>query len=140
MVGVSAKMARSGGDPVEDVGAVVRLIGEHAREVNQRRAASIEAALARNGGPPLRPAELSELAGIAHQVAGSAGTFGFADASGLASSIERLLAETALGHVGRLVTAQLRVRRLCEELAAEPDYEERLGEEGTGDHHMLTRK
>ncbi|MCW2812530.1 MAG: hypothetical protein JWP61_2988 [Friedmanniella sp.] len=127
MVGVSAQL-QAGGSPADSVGAVVRLIGEHAREVNQRRAADIAAALARDIREPLQPAELTELADLAHQVAGSAGTFGFADASGLASSIERMLAESALGQVTRLRatqlrTAQVRVRRLCEQLAAEPDYD-----------------
>jgi len=112
----------------EDVGedrlrAAVESIGGHARSVNQTRAGRLSQALDEVATGRWDEADRREAAEIAHQLVGSAGTFGFAGVSQLAGEIERYFLEADLDDPVRLATARDQVRRLQEELLAGPDYQ-----------------
>lgn len=76
-------------DPDEGLAAVMRTLAVSARQANLARTAVLENALRSLGSGPLG-AEVREAAvQAAHQVAGSAGTFGRQRSSELASSLEQ---------------------------------------------------
>lgn len=100
---------------------VVRTIGDHARTVNLTRAAGLERALDDAALGVLVDNRRHAAAELAHQLVGSAGTFGFAGVSDLAAELERFLAggvydpeqlETARAHLGAIVN----------QLHDDPDY------------------
>jgi HPt (histidine-containing phosphotransfer) domain-containing protein len=103
--------------------AAVESIRDHAQSVNQDRADRLDRALAKVAAGARDAATRQEAAEIAHQLVGSAGTFGFAGASQLAGAIERYFVEVDLGDPVQLASAREQVRRLQEELAAEPAYQ-----------------
>ncbi len=103
--------------------AAVESISDHARSVNLDRADRLGQALAKVAAGARDEATRQEAAEIAHQLVGSAGTFGFAGASQLAAAIERYFVEADLDDPVQFVSAREQVRRLEEELAAEPDYQ-----------------
>jgi HPt (histidine-containing phosphotransfer) domain-containing protein len=103
--------------------AAVEAIGEHARTVNLDRAAQLDQALAAIAAGRTSAAELQAATEMAHQLVGSAGTFGFPGASELAGEIERYFVEADLNDPDQLASAREQVRRLQEALAAEPDYQ-----------------
>ncbi|HZA04630.1 MAG TPA: Hpt domain-containing protein [Propionibacteriaceae bacterium] len=111
-------------DVAEDrLRAAVESIGDHARSVNLARADRLSRALAQVARGRWEEAGRREAVEIAHQLVGSAGTFGLPAASRLAVEIERYFLEADLDDPVRLATAQDQVRRLHQELAAEPDYQ-----------------
>ena len=113
-----------GDDLAEDrLRAAVESIGGHARSANRARADQLSEALAEVAAGSREEAARQEATEIAHQLVGSAGTFGFPGASQLAGEIERYFVEADLDDPVRLAKARDQVRRLQEELAAEPDYQ-----------------
>ena len=114
---VNASAPAGGLDPLE---VVVRSIGSHARATNLARADNL--ALAVSGGVDLiAPDGRRRAAGIAHQIAGSAGTFGFPAASRLAAEIERMLLVGELD-AGHLEIVGGHVQALLAALKGEPTY------------------
>jgi HPt (histidine-containing phosphotransfer) domain-containing protein len=103
--------------------AAVESIGDHARSVNLDRADRLNQALAAVAAGSVEEATRRQAAEIAHQLVGSAGTFGFSGASQLAGEIGRYFVEGDLADPNQLATAREQVRRLREELAAGPDYQ-----------------
>jgi HPt (histidine-containing phosphotransfer) domain-containing protein len=111
-------------DVAEDrLRAAVESIGGHARSVNLDRADRLSQALAAVAAGERGDATRHDATEIAHQLVGSAGTFGFTGASRLAGEIERYFAEADLDDPVELAGAEDRVRRLKEELAGDPDYQ-----------------
>ena len=111
-------------DATEDrLRAAVESIGDHARLVNLARADRLSQALAEVAAGRREETARQEATEIAHQLVGSAGTFGFPGASQLAGEIERYFVEADLDDPDQLATARDQVRRLQEELAADPDYQ-----------------
>jgi HPt (histidine-containing phosphotransfer) domain-containing protein len=103
--------------------AAVESIGDHARSVNLDRADRLNQALAAVAAGSEEEMTRRQAAEIAHQLVGSAGTFGFSGASQLAGEIGRYFVEGDLADPDQLATARDQVRRLREELAAGPDYQ-----------------
>ena len=99
-----------------------RSIGHHAHAVNLDRAARLADALAVAGGGRLDDAQRASATALAHQLVGSAGTFGFPGASQLAGDLERFFADGAFDDPERLATARAHLGQLQAELAAEPAY------------------
>ena len=84
-------------DVAEDrLRAVVESIGGHARSANLSRADRLSEALAEVAAGSLDEPARQEATEIAHQLVGSAGTFGFPEASQLAGEIERYFVEADL--------------------------------------------
>lgn len=80
-------------DPGEDALSLVAGIADRARERNLDRAGEL-AAWARIGKRgAISVEQRGEAAEIAHQLAGSAGTFGYLTATDVAREVERLFAE-----------------------------------------------
>lgn len=113
----------SGEGPEDRLRAAVESIGDHARSVNRDRAGRLERALADVAAGGGGAAQRRRAGEIAHQLVGSAGTFGFAVASELAGELERYFAEADPDDPARLAAARDQARRLAEALAAEPDYQ-----------------
>jgi HPt (histidine-containing phosphotransfer) domain-containing protein len=116
------------GDSSPDDGAEARLraavesIGGHARSTNLARADRLSEALAEVAAGALDESDRRRATDIAHQLVGSAGTFGFPGASQLAGEIERYFVEADLADPVRLATARDQVRRVQEELATGSGY------------------
>jgi HPt (histidine-containing phosphotransfer) domain-containing protein len=111
-------------DGAEDrLRAAVESIGGHARSANLDRADRLDQALAAVAAGARDQATRHDASEIAHQLVGSAGTFGFTGASELAGQLERYFAEGDFDDPAALAGAEDRVRRLKEELAGEPDYQ-----------------
>ena len=111
-------------DVAEDrLRAAVESIGDHARTVNLTRAERLGEALAAIAAGSREESARQEAAEIAHQLVGSAGTFGFLGPSQLAGTLERYFIEADLDDPVGLAAAQDQVRRLRQELTAEPDYQ-----------------
>jgi HPt (histidine-containing phosphotransfer) domain-containing protein len=109
-------------DPSETVRTYVRSIGDHARLVNQERAALLADALQAAGRGGLDEDGRAAAAQIAHQLVGSAGTFGFPGASQIAGELERFFDEGVLEDRRQLADARRQLAALQRELAAEPSY------------------
>lgn len=77
--------------PADAAGAAMRQLSSRARRSNLARVAQLEAALHAAGEGRLDPDGRRQAAEVAHQVLGSAGTFGYSRASELAGRIEQLL-------------------------------------------------
>jgi HPt (histidine-containing phosphotransfer) domain-containing protein len=103
--------------------AVVESIGGHARSANLARADRLSEALAEVAAGALDESDRRRATDIAHQLVGSAGTFGFPGASQLAGEIERYFVEADLADPVRLATARDQVRRVQEELATGSGYQ-----------------
>ena len=111
---------RANGDPNDRVREAFRSIGHHAHAVNLSRAARLADALAVAGGGRLDDAQRKSATDLAHQLVGSAGTFGFPGASQLAGDLERFFADGAFDDPERLAAARAQLGQLQVELAAEP--------------------
>lgn len=127
MAGVKDEI-RSEDDPVDlpradltELDGVVRSIGDHARTVNRSRAAGLSTALDRAATGQLSEAGRGAAAELAHQLVGSAGTFGFSGVSHLASELEQFFLEAEFA-AGRVALARDQLIALLEQLAAEPTY------------------
>lgn len=99
---------------------VVRSIGDHARTVNLSRAAGLSTAIDQAGSGQLADSERFAAAEVAHQLVGSAGTFGFSGASALAAELEHFFTDADFG-ASRLAVARQQLTSLFEQLNAEPE-------------------
>ena len=112
------------GEPPENrLRAAVESIRGHARSVNLARAAHLDQVLADIAAGRADEGERQRATESAHQLVGSAGTFGFPGASQLAGELERYFVEADFTDEARLATARDQVGRLRAELAAEPAYQ-----------------
>ena len=103
---------------------VMATIAGQARRTNLLRVLELTASLDRLAEGSLEPADWAAAERTAHQLAGSAGTFGFDGISALARSLERFLAETRTTGVvqpERLARAREQLGRGGDQLAAGPD-------------------
>ena len=107
----------------ERLRAAVESIGGHARSVNQERAVRLGRALSEVAAGHRGETRRREATEAAHQLVGSAGTFGFSEASELAGEVERYLRDGDLDDVAGVAPARAHVRPLPDPLAAEPDYQ-----------------
>ncbi|HYI59898.1 MAG TPA: Hpt domain-containing protein [Microlunatus sp.] len=109
--------------PPERMATVLSAIAAQARRTNLVRAAELRAALDRAASEGLDAADWAAAERTAHQLAGSAGTFGYAAVSELARSLERLLAQAGVAEVepAELERAGALLDQVGDELAAEPD-------------------
>jgi HPt (histidine-containing phosphotransfer) domain-containing protein len=111
-------------EPPEDrLRAAVESIGDHARSVNLARAAHLDRVLADIAAGRSDEDERQRATESAHQLVGSAGTFGFPGASQLAGELERYFVEADFADPARLAVAREQVSRLRAELAAKPSYQ-----------------
>ena len=112
------------GEPPENrLRAAVESIRGHARSVNLARAAHLDQVLADIAAGRADEGERQRATESAHQLVGSAGTFGFPGASQLAGELEHYFVEADFTDEARLATARDQVGRLRAELAAEPAYQ-----------------
>lgn len=81
-------------------------IAQNARESNLRRAAALSAAIAAAEDGRLDARSCAQAKEIAHQVAGSAGTFGFADVSLLAKDLETFFVRWTTAEAGNVHQAR----------------------------------
>jgi HPt (histidine-containing phosphotransfer) domain-containing protein len=111
-------------EPPEDrLRAAVQSISDHARSVNLVRAAHLDRVLADIAAGRDDEGERQLATESAHQLVGSAGTFGFPGASSLAGKLERYFVEADFTDPDRLAAAREQVARLRTELAAGPAYQ-----------------
>jgi HPt (histidine-containing phosphotransfer) domain-containing protein len=110
-------------DRADRLRAKVRSIGDHARSVNLQRAGRLAEVLATVDGGRLGGNQRQVATALAHQLVGSAGTFGFAGASQLAAELERFFTDGAFDDQSQVLAAQQQLSQLRKELAAEPVYQ-----------------
>jgi HPt (histidine-containing phosphotransfer) domain-containing protein len=135
MAGMTPRM-RAGSDPVNgvvrppaaaapagwtDLDDAVRRIGEHALTANVARAYDVQEALTLASAGRLDDDRRQAAVRAAHQLVGSAGTFGFPRASDLAGQLEEFLAHGLFAEP-HLQSAADQATALLAELASEPDY------------------
>lgn len=103
-----------------ELDGVVRSIADHARTVNLERAAGLSRAVEQvaSGRPPDQGWDAA--ADLAHQLVGSAGTFGFVGVSDLASELESFFASADVDPP-RVALARAQIRSLVAQLSAAPD-------------------
>jgi HPt (histidine-containing phosphotransfer) domain-containing protein len=111
------------GPPAELLRAAVRSIGDHALAMNLGRAARLADLLARAENGRLVEGHRTAAIELAHQLVGSAGTFGFPQASALAAELEQFFTDAAFDDRERLARARGQLEELREALAAEPAYQ-----------------
>jgi HPt (histidine-containing phosphotransfer) domain-containing protein len=112
------------GDGTAQLTAAMRVIGVHARTVNLGRAARLADALAGADHGGLDDSARQTATELAHQLVGSAGTFGFVGASDLAGELERFFADGAFDDRARLDAARSTLHRLQQALHSEPTLED----------------
>jgi HPt (histidine-containing phosphotransfer) domain-containing protein len=111
-------------EPPEDrLRAAVQSIVDHARSVNLDRAADLDRVLDDITTGRAGEGKRQRATEVAHQLVGSAGTFGFPEASQLAGELERYFVEADFTDQARLASAREQVARLRAELAAGPAYQ-----------------
>ena len=111
-------------EPPEDrLRAAVQSIVDHARSVNLNRAADLDQVLDDITAAQAGKGERQRAIDVAHQLVGSAGTFGFPGASQLAGELERYFVEADFADQARLAVARDLLVRLRAELAAGPAYQ-----------------
>lgn len=112
----------------ERMATMLSAMAKRARQTNLIRAAEIGAALEIAASEGLDGSGWAAAERSAHQLAGSAGTFGYAAASDRARSLERLLGEASATGSGSpnpaaLGEARQLLDQLIDELAGEPDFD-----------------
>lgn len=111
--------------PTDQMATVLSTIAVQARRTNLVRAADIRRALQQSSEAGLDADGWAAAERTAHQLAGSAGTFGYLGASDLARRLETLLAGFAEAggtpDADRLAQACELLDRLGEQLAADPE-------------------
>jgi HPt (histidine-containing phosphotransfer) domain-containing protein len=104
-----------------DLDGAIRSIGEHALKMNLARAGELTEALALAAAGQLDDDRRMAAIAAAHQLVGSAGTFGFPGASDLAAELERFFVR-AVFEEPQLMAATAQLTALFADLATEPDY------------------
>lgn len=114
--------------PPERMATMWSAMARRARETNLIRVGEIGAALELAASDQLDGAGWATAEQTAHQLAGSAGTFGYATASDVARTLEQLLGRA--GAAGRASTepaeldrARLLLDQLVDQLARDPDLD-----------------
>ena len=107
-------------DASDSVRTYVRSIGDHARTVNRERAALLADALRAASRGVLDTEARHAAAQLAHQLVGSAGTFGFPVASKLAGELERFFEEGRFDDRQQLNDARRQIAAIQRELNTEP--------------------
>lgn len=102
--------------PADAAGTALRHLSSRARRSNLARVAQLEAALHGAADGRLDADGRREAAEVAHQVRGSAGTFGYPRASDLAGRLEHLLRSGDLRDADRFTEALDAVASLRSEL------------------------
>jgi HPt (histidine-containing phosphotransfer) domain-containing protein len=112
------------GDASAQLAAAMRVIGIHARTVNLGRAERLADVLARADNGALDDSARQTATELAHQLVGSAGTFGFVGASDLAGELEQFFADGGFDDRSRLDAARSTLHRLQQALHSEPVLED----------------
>lgn len=109
----------------EPMASLLSTIAVQARRTNLVRVAEIRSALDRAAANELDDVDWAAAERVAHQLAGSAGTFGFTGVSEQARYLERFLAEAAARPPGieRLADARTVLDQATDQLAAGPDLD-----------------
>lgn len=108
-----------GEDPQRELDGVVRTIGRRAQRTNLSRAAQLSTALDEAAGGELDPVGRERAVELAHQLVGSAGTFGFAVASELAGQLEEFFTGGVFDEPG-IRAARLQLQALDHDLQGDP--------------------
>lgn len=110
---------RHADDGQSELDGVVRTIGRRARRTNLTRAAQLCTALSRAEAGELDPIARQQATELAHQLVGSAGTFGFGAASELAGQLEDFFGAGVFDEPG-LQAARRQLEALGDQLQGEP--------------------
>lgn len=100
------------------------VIGAQARLANQARVNQLSVALTKLGRGELTLLECQRSVQVAHQLVGSAGTFGYARVSELGRQLESLFASGAPGDAGRVAEAAQALVRMQQDLASSAEMTE----------------
>ena len=101
----------------------VQGIGDAALRSNQHRAEVLAVALEAAGRGDLSDDDWAAAAAVAHQLVGSAGTFGYTRASKLARELERLLIAAEAG-ASELAEARAALAVISKDLRSAPEDEQ----------------
>jgi HPt (histidine-containing phosphotransfer) domain-containing protein len=104
-----------------DLDGAVRSIGAHALKANLARARDLQQALELATAGELVDGSRGRAIEAAHQLVGSAGTFGYAGASDRAAELERFFVRAVFDEAN-LTAAATQLSDLFAELATEPEY------------------
>lgn len=108
-------------DPAERARDLMATIGARARMKNLQRVTDLEEGVRAAATSTWSDASRLVLVDVAHQLVGSAGTFGFAKVSAAARELELMLAETSFADPEVLTAAGLRLQGMRQDLLGEPD-------------------
>ena len=100
----------------------MRSISDHARSMNLGRAARLADLLTRAESGRLPEGQRQAAVELAHQLVGSAGTFGFPEASSLAVELEQFFADATFDDRDRCDRARGQLGQMRDALTAEPAY------------------
>lgn len=119
MAGVSPPVP----SPSDQMATVLSAITAQARRTNVDRAGDLRTAVDRARAGELDAAGWTAAEQTAHQLAGSAGTFGYARVSDLARTVEQLLAGVSGSQNGPALLQQVDalLDQVLDQLAREPD-------------------
>lgn len=115
---------RSADDPDDALSSVLAGLAVSARHANLARSEVIADALTAEAEGRLTEAQRAAAEHAAHQVVGSAGTFGAHRASELAGSLEEYFAADEVARADGLTRAQAQLDEVRRELAADHQVEE----------------
>lgn len=96
-------------------------IGAHARSSNQHRVGELSQAVARVGRGELSALDRERAVDVAHQLVGSAGTFGWQRASALAREVELFLRQADAPDPVQLAAAMRALALVEQDLSADPE-------------------
>ena len=111
--------------PSEQMASALSTISAQARQTNVVRARDLRTALVRARTGELDAAGWAAAQQTAHQLAGSAGTFGYAGVSELARSLEQLLAgaDVSVAAPALLQQGDALLDQVLDQLAREPEVD-----------------
>jgi len=110
-------------DAAERARDLMATIGARARTKNLQRVTDLEEGLRAAATGTCSDDSRLALVDVAHQLVGSAGTFGFARVSAGARELELMLTETSFADPEKLTAAAARLEGLRQDLLGEPDEE-----------------
>jgi HPt (histidine-containing phosphotransfer) domain-containing protein len=111
---------RPGEDPAARAAAAMHQIATHALKSNLARIDRLEGAVLAAGSGTLGDEERSEAAHVAHQLVGSAGTFGYSRVSRLARELEAFFQQEA--DPASVAASTTKIAVMQEDLQGDPDY------------------
>ncbi len=106
---------RAGQDEIDRVLPAMRDLRSRARVTNLARARQLDTALERAADAALDEAGRAQAVAVAHQLIGSAGTFGFSEASRRAAELKDFFAAGQVDDED-VHTARIRLTALCDDL------------------------